>query len=195
MADDSARTVTADVEKAPYGTDPLGEKYNSSFDKALGRGYIVNGNKASNLFERGFPLGKQGFSSRRQAAQWDFYTSVILACLQVSATAVVFAHALNDWGSKLGLTNVAIVLMVCSIYRFFVHIVGPFIREDVVMWNRFVSRMIFPNVATIVIWFIFLQPATIDKKLAQAANINITTYPNFLIPDLDFALATVAMLV
>jgi hypothetical protein len=81
---------------------------------------------------------------------------------------------------------------------------GPLIREDVIWWNRFVSRMIFPNVATIVIWVILLQPPPLYKMLMQvalsgnllgAANPVPTTGTTFLIPNKDFIMLTVSMLI
>lgn len=118
---------------------------------------------------------------------------------------IVYSNAVmsdDAYAEGLGLSNIMVILLVSSVFRFLIHVGGVFIREDVILWNRLVSRMIFPNVATIIIWFICLQPPKLMMNALSAMNFvtgGNSTLPNwdgtYLIPDTDFYLMTAAMIV
>jgi len=150
-------------------------------------------------------FGKEKVTNRLKYGYCDYVSSLVFGSFQLACTVFIYMNSAKNYAEDLGITNLMIVLLACSCYRFLVHVIGPFIREDVIMWNRFVSRMIFPNVATIVIWFMFLTPPTLLESTVVAINFvtggNSTalTLPthgtNFLIPNLDFALLTASMIV
>lgn len=181
------------------------------WENAAENGYQIKPDQPRAGDARSFPrlYGKGPLTARRMAVGWDVVFSVILGATQLALTVYVYTNSVN-YASDLGLTNVMIVLLACSCYRFLIHLIGPFIREDSILWNRFFGRMIFPNVATIAIWFILLMPPTLlvnslnALAVFAASNSNSSTPVSlqlpthgttFLIPTTDFILLTVSMLV
>lgn len=165
----------------------------------LEKSYVWNANKQGTL---GTTLGIK--NTRLCTGQADFIVSFVFGCTQLILTALVYVSSL-DYASTLGIENMMVVLICCSTYRFLVHLLGPFIREDVIWWNKFVSRMIFPNVATIVIWVFFLQPPLLFGAVAQMFNATngapgAAPSPSpvgttFLIPTTDYIMLTVSMII
>lgn len=188
---------TMDVELAPRENDTRTRLQKAS--ENLDRAYVWNPNR------KGFVHHQFGVTNRKFTGCTDLLFSIIFGCTQLILTALVYVSSL-DYAPTLGIENMMVVLISCSTYRFLVHMIGPFIREDVIWWNKFVSRMIFPNVATIVIWVIFLQPPLLLSAVTRVFNTMTIGAPGaapapspvsttFLIPTKDYIMLTVSMII
>lgn len=116
-------------------------------------------------------------TNRKNATMFDIGTNVCLALTQFILILIAYLDA-KEYSYWAVYKNHFAVLIACASYRLAVKSFSPFIREDAILWNRFVGRLIFPNVAMIAIWVIFITP----------------TYGNFAITGRQYTMITLAML-